>query len=38
MVDVRLVGNVNGLRAAETMECDERGKVRRVLAHYVDEA
>ncbi len=30
--------SVNGLRTAETMEFDEHGKVRRVLAHYYDEA
>jgi hypothetical protein len=30
--------SVNGLRTAELMEFDEQGKVRRVLAHYSDEA
>jgi ketosteroid isomerase-like protein len=30
--------SVNGLRTAEVMEFDEQGKVRRVLAHYSDEA
>ena len=30
--------SVNGLRAAELMEFNEQGKVRRVLAHYLDEA
>lgn len=30
--------SVNGLRTAEVMEFDEQGKVRRVLAHYFDEA
>jgi hypothetical protein len=29
--------SVNGLRAAEMMEFDGEGKVRRVLAHYFDE-
>jgi hypothetical protein len=29
--------SVNGLHAAELMEFDEHGKVRRVLAHYCDE-
>ncbi len=29
--------SVNGLRAAELMEFDEQGKVRRVLAHYSEE-
>jgi hypothetical protein len=29
--------SVNGMRAAELMEFDEQGKVRRVLAHYADE-
>ena len=30
--------SVNGLRTAELMEFDERGNVRRVLAHYCDDA
>ena len=30
--------SVNGLHAAELMEFDEQGKVRRVLAHYADDA
>jgi hypothetical protein len=30
--------SINGLRTAELMEFDEQGKVRRVLAHYSDEA
>ena len=30
--------SINGLRTAELMEFDERGKVRRVLAHYHDDA
>ena len=30
--------SVNGLRSAEVMEFDEHGKVRRVLAHYTEEA
>ena len=30
--------SVNGLRTAELMEFDESGKVRRVLAHYCDNA
>ena len=30
--------SVNGLLAAELMEFDEQGKVRRVLAHYADDA
>lgn len=30
--------SVNGLLSAELMEFDEQGKVRRVLAHYSDEA
>ena len=30
--------SVSGLRTAEMMEFDEQGKVRRVLAHYCDEA
>lgn len=30
--------SVNGLRSAELMEFDDQGKVRRVLAHYSDEA
>ena len=29
--------SVNGLRAAELLEFNEQGKVRRVLAHYHDE-
>ena len=28
----------NGLRTAETMEFDEHGQIRRVLAHYADDA
>ena len=30
--------SLNGLRTAELMEFDDRGKVRRVLAHYSDAA
>jgi len=30
--------SINSLRTAEVMEFDEQGKVRRVLAHYSDEA
>ena len=30
--------SINGLRTAELMEFDECGKVRRVLAHYYDDA
>jgi ketosteroid isomerase-like protein len=30
--------SANGLRAAEVMEFDGEGKVRRVLAHYCEEA
>ena len=30
--------SINGLCAAETMEFHEQGKVRRVLAHYYEEA
>jgi len=30
--------SVNGLRAAETIEFDKEGKVRRVLAHYCNQA
>jgi len=29
---------VNGLRAAETMEFDSQGRVRRVLAHYTEDS
>jgi hypothetical protein len=30
--------SVNGLRSAEVTEFDEKGRVRRVLAHYCDQA
>jgi hypothetical protein len=30
--------SINGLRTAELMEFDGRGKVRRVLAHYSEDA
>ncbi len=30
--------SVNGLRAAETMEFDSQGKVRRVLAQYTEDS
>ena len=30
--------SINGLRSAEVLEFDEQGKVRRVLAHYADDA
>jgi len=30
--------SINGLRTAELMEFDKHGKVRRVLAHYHDDA